>query len=204
MAMRETKGIFVLFMLLAAASLLQSGCALTQERVKLSYAPQVAVPKVERADSSVVTVEVIDSRATKNRVGAKHNAYGMEMAAITSEEDVAVLVKRAIDLELENRGFRHGAGKALVIVELTKFENDFQPGFFSADAEAELFMSAQVKDAKGQILYTKSIEGKGLNSGVQLMGGQNAKIALEAALKDAVSKLFQEPQFLESIVKAGG
>lgn len=127
----------------------------------------------------------------------------MEMAAITSETDVASLVKEAIDLELENRGFHRGAGKALVIIELAKFESDFQPGFFSADAVAELFMNVQVKENGGQVLYTKFIEGKGLNSGVQIMGGQNAKISLDAALKDATVKLFQDPQFLEAVVKAG-
>lgn len=182
---------------------LGSGCALTQERVKLSYAPQIGAPKVEKADTAIVTVAVVDSRTTKDKVSAKENAFGMKMAPITSEENVSSLLKEAIEVELEHRGFQLGAGKALVLVELAKFENDFKQGFFSGDAVAEFFMSVKVKEVTGQVLYTKFIEGKGLNSGIQLASGSNAKIALDAALKDAVAKLFQEPQFLESIVKAG-
>jgi uncharacterized lipoprotein len=172
---------------------LGSGCALTQESVKLSYTPQIGVPKVERADASMITVNVGDSRPTRDRVSSKENAYGMKMAAIKSEEDVTSLLKRAIETELENRGFHLGAGKALVLVELGKLENDFKPGLFSGDAVAELFMSVKVQETAGQVLYTKFIEGKGINSGIQLASGSNAKIALDAALKDAVSKLFQDP-----------
>jgi uncharacterized lipoprotein len=201
--MKNAKEIFFVLVLLPILSILGSGCALTQERVKLSYAPQVGVPKVEKADSSVVAVDVIDSRTTRDRVSSKENAYGIKMAAITSEENITSLLKEAIEVELEHRGFQRGTGKALVLVELSKFENDFEQGFFSGDAVAELFMGVQVKEAKGQILYTKFIEGKGLNSGIQLASGSNAKIALDAAMKDAISKLFQDPQFLESIVKAG-
>src|SRR5262245_26832366 len=95
--------------------ILGSGCALTQERVKLSYAPQFGVAKMERVDTSMVTVDVVDSRTT-NKVSAKKNSHGMEMAAIISEEDVAALLKRAIEAELEQRGFQLGAGKALVSV----------------------------------------------------------------------------------------
>jgi uncharacterized lipoprotein YajG len=171
---------------------LGSGCALTQERVKLSYAPQFSVPKVERADASIVKVEVVDSRTT-NKVSAKKNPHGI---------DVASLVKGAIEVELEHRGFQLGTGKTLVSVELTKFYNDFKVGLFSGDAVAELFMVVQVKDSTN-ILYSRSITGEGLNKGIQLASGSNAKIALDAALKDAVSKLFQDTKFLESIVKAG-
>lgn len=180
-----------------------SGCALTQERVRLSYAPQVGVQKIERASSSAVTVEVIDSRTVKDRVGSKHNAYGMEMAAISSEEDVPSLIKRSVETELENRGFHLRTSKAQVLVELVKFENDFKFGWLSADAVANLLMHVKVKEATGQVLYSKALEGKGLNSGAQILGGQNAKIALDAALKDAMATLFQDQLFLESVVKAG-
>ena len=63
-----------------------------------------------------------------------------------SEEDVVSLLKRAIELELENRGFHLGAGKVLVFMELSKFYNDFKIGFWAGDAVAELVMNAQVKN----------------------------------------------------------
>jgi hypothetical protein len=64
-------------------------------------------------------------------------------------------------------------------------------------------MTVQVKDVTKAILYSKNIVGGGLNSNVMLASGENARIALDAALKDAIAKLFQDPQFLESIIKAG-
>ena len=113
---------------------LGSGYALTQERITLSYAPQVGVQKVERTNTTAVTVEVVDSRVTKDRVGSKHNGYGMEMAAITSQEDISSLIKRSAESELQNRGFPLGAHKAQVLIEVVKFANDFKFGFVSADA----------------------------------------------------------------------
>jgi uncharacterized lipoprotein len=179
-----------------------SGCVLTQERVKLSYVPQVGVQRVERPNVSGVVVSVVDSRPTKDRVSSKENAFGMKLGAITSEEDVATLLQSAVEIELENRGFHLGSGKALVNVELSRLENDFGQGFFSGDAMAELFMRVTVQEAASQVLYRKFIQGKGINSGIQLASGANAKIALDRALQDAVSKLFQDSQFLESVVKA--
>lgn len=180
-----------------------SGCALTRERAQVSYIPQTGVAKIEKASVSSVTVEVLDSRTVKDKVSTKKNSYGMEMAAITLGEDATALLKRGIEAELENRGFPFGVGNALVLVELTKFYNDFKVGFFAGDAVAELLMTVQVKDVTKAILYSKNIVGGGLNSNVMLASGENARIALDAALKDAIAKLFQDPQFLDSIIKAG-
>lgn len=190
------------FLAIAVLSFL-SGCALTPDTAKLSYLPQVGVVKLQRADTVIVKVEAIDSRTVKDKVSVKKNAYGMEMAPITSEEDVISLLKRAIELELENRGFHLGAGKVLVFMELSKFYNDFKIGFWAGDAVAELVMNAQVKNSDGNVIYSKNITGEGINKDIQLSSGENAQVALDAALKDAVSKLFQDPQFIDSILKAG-
>lgn len=190
------------FLAIAVLSFLSS-CALTPDTARLSYLPQVGVVKLQRADTVIVKVEAIDSRTVKDKVSVKKNAYGMEMAPITSEEDVVSLLKRAIELELENCGFHLGAGKVLVFMELSKFYNDFKIGFWAGDAVAELVMNAQVKNSDGNVIYSKNITGEGINKDIQLSSGENAQVALDAALKDAVSKLFQDPQFIESILKAG-
>lgn len=38
--------------------------------------------------------------------------------------------------------------------------------------------------------------------GIQLASGENAKIALDEALKDAVSKLFNDGTFIDALFKA--
>jgi uncharacterized lipoprotein YajG len=65
----------------------------------------------------------------KDRVSVKKNAHGVEMAPIVAENNVAVLTTKAIETELNNRGFVLGDGAARLLVELQKFYNDFKSGF---------------------------------------------------------------------------
>ena len=41
----------------------------------------------------------------KDKVSAKKNGFGMEMAPIIAKEDVAQTLKKAVEVELTNRGF---------------------------------------------------------------------------------------------------
>jgi len=184
-----------------AMSLL-SGCALTSATVPLSYVPQTDVSKVPGADKVDVAVEVSDIRTIKDKVGAKKNGYGMEMAAIMAQEDVPETVQKAIEVELENRGFHLATNHLTVVAELSKFYNDFKIGFFAGDAKAEVTMNVQVRNPSGNIVYSKLITGEGLNPNIQLSSGKNAKIALDAALNDAIANLFREQAFIDSLVKS--
>jgi uncharacterized lipoprotein YajG len=184
------------------AMCLLSGCALTQAGVSLSYVPQTDVSKVAGAEKVSVEVEVSDVRAIKDKVGAKKNGYGMEMAAIVAQEDVPETVQKANEVELENRGFHMAAGDLKVLAELNKFYNNFKIGFWAGDAMAEVTMNIQVKNAGGGIIFSKLIAGEGTKPNIQLASGNNAKVALDAALNDAIAKLFQEPAFVASLVKS--
>jgi hypothetical protein len=63
-------------------------------------------------------------------------------------------------------------------------------------------MNVQVKKQDHSIIFSKIIAGESTISNLQLASGKNAKIALEGALKDAISKLFDDPTFIDSIFKA--
>ena len=180
-----------------------SGCALTKDHVSLSYVPQANAPKYVGASAVGVRVAVIDNRAIKDKVSAKKNAYGMEMAAILSNEDVADTLKKAIEAELANRGFRINSGGVAVVAELNKFYNDFKTGFFSGSTAAEVTMNVQIKRADGSIGYAKLISGTGGLEHIQLMLGSNAKVALDAALKDAVAKLCNDRTFITALLRGG-
>lgn len=187
--------------ILFAMAFLASGCALTKDYVVLSYDPQTNVEKIKGADAVKVRVEFSDVRTVKDKVSCKKNGYGMEMAPIIARNDVAKTVKNAIETELKNRGFNLTEGSVLVFAELTKYYNDFKTGFWSGKAVAELVMSVQVKKPDRSILYSKMIAGENSHT-VQLASGKNAKIALDGALKDALSKLLGDPSFIDSIFKA--
>jgi uncharacterized lipoprotein YajG len=192
----------IILLILSLAAVLSNGCALSKDYVTLSYDPQKDVSKVEGADGIEVKVKVLDMRTTGDKVSAKKNAYGMEMAPIIAKNDVADTVARAIESELANRGFGLAEGTVLVAVELSKFYNDFRIGLLSVSAVAEVIMNVQVKDASGNIVFMKGITGEGTNTGVQITSGKNAKEALDAALKDAVSRLVNDTSFIDSLLKA--
>lgn len=190
-------------MILMALVSIGSGCAMTKDYVDLDYTPQPNVTKIEGADEVAVAVTLNDVRPTKDKVSCKKNGYGMEMASIISNNDVSKLFSDAITDELRNRGFSIKEGSVTITVELTKFYNDFKIGFWSGSASAEVACNIQVKKPDGSINYAKATIGAFRKTGVMLMTGENAKIALEGALKDAVAKLMQDESFIKSLLLVG-
>ena len=190
-----------LFGILLVMAFLASGCALTKDYVALSYDPQTNVEKMKRAEGVSVKIEISDVRTIRDKVSSKKNGYGIEMAAIIAQNDVGDLLKKAIEAEFRNRGFELADGSVQVFVELNKYYNDFKTGFWSGKAVAEVIMNVQVKKADKSILYSKLITGENTLT-VQLSSGKNAKLALDAALKDAMSKLFADAGFTDSCFKA--
>jgi len=181
---------------------LLSGCAFTKDYVRLGYVPQQGVAKIPGADAVSLNVEVNDLRTIKDKVSVKKNGYGMEMAPIIATNDVAGLLKGALQTELSNRGFNCGGNAITIVAGLNKFYSDFKTGFFSGSAAAEVMMNIQVKNADGTIVFATIVAGEGANPSLQIMSGDNARIALEAALRDAVSKLVGDPAFIDSLLKS--
>ena len=183
-----------------------SGCALTTEQIQLDYAQQTGVAKIAGADKIAVNVQVADQRLDKSKISSKKNGYGMEMAPITAAEDVAVTIRKAIEQELQARGFQLGSESALVKVaaDVTRFYNDHKMGFFSGDAVADLNMSVTVKSAQGSLLYAKQIAAQGKEANTQLASGKNAKLALDRALENGMKMLFDDPAFVSALMAASG
>ncbi len=188
----------------AVASL--SGCALTTEQIAINYTQQAGVAKVAGAENVSVNVQVADQRLDKSKVSSKKNGFGMEMAPITAAEDVAVTVRKAIEKELQARGFQLGSDAALVKVaaDVTRFYNDHKMGFFAGDAVADLNLSVTVKSKNGALLYSKQIIAQGKEANTQLATGNNAKLALDRALENGMKMLFEDPTFLSALLAASG
>ncbi|KJR42326.1 lipoprotein [Candidatus Magnetoovum chiemensis] len=126
----------------------------------------------------------------------------MEMAPIVAENDIVKTLKEAIEAELLSRGFKAGS-MVKVYAELQKFYNDFRTGFFSGSALAEVTMNVQIKKKDNTIIYSKLISAEGANPEIMLSSGENAKIALDKALKNVVAKLFEDKSFIEAVFIAG-
>ncbi len=204
MNLMMNKKILALTCCVALASL--SGCALTTEQIELNYTQQAGVAKIAGADKVAVNVQVADQRTDKTKVSSKKNGYGMEMAPITATEDVAVTVRKAIEKELQARGFQLSSDMALVKIsaDLTRFYNDHKTGFFSGDAVADLNMAVTVKSKDGQLLYAKQIVAQGIEPNTQLATGNNARIALNRALENGMKILFDDQAFLTALVASSG
>jgi uncharacterized lipoprotein YajG len=186
--------------IIAIASL--NGCAISKDYISINYVAQTNVVQVTGADRVSVRVEVSDVRAIHDRVGNKKNGYGIEMAPIIATNDVVAAVQKTIQTELSNRGFRLADGDVTVLVELSKFYNEFKEGFWSGDAAAELTMSAQIKKSDGNIIYSKLVNGEGEKLKIQLASGANAKVALEGGLANAMVRLFGDPLFVDALLRA--
>lgn len=138
-----------------------------------------------------------------NKVSSKKNGYGMEMAPIIATEDVAVTIRRAIEQELQARGFKIGTDALVQIsADLIRFYNDHKVGFLSGDAVADLNMAVVVKSKEGGQLYSRQIIAQGLEPNTQLMTGDNAKLALNRALENGMKMLFEDQEFLSALLEA--
>lgn len=179
-----------------------TGCALTEDHIRLSYVPQQNVSRIAGAENVPVRTTVTDDRAIKDKVSCKKNGYGMEMAAIVADDNVTNVIRSAIELELESRGFPVKTNGVPILINLSKYYSDFKIGFWSGTAAAEVTMEVQVKDTKGNYMFSKLLTGEGTEPNCQLASGSNAKLALDAALQDAVDRLFKDKAFIEALFKA--
>lgn len=172
----------------------------------LSYRPRAPASRLNEAQNVTVAVVVRDERRDKerDRVSCKKNGYGMEMAAIRSENDVPGLVRSSIEGELARRGFRSGPGGVTVVVEVRRLYNDFKTGFFSGDAAAEADLEVRVlgpgPPQAAPLLFEGRAAGSGKNENIQLCSGDNAKPALEDALSEAIWRLFNDQRFVRALL----
>ena len=197
-----------LVLLYCAAMTCLAGCAFTTEQIELHYNQPSEVSKIAGASHVSVNVQVTDQRQDKSRVSSKKNGYGMELAAITAAEDVAITIRKAIEQELQARGFQLASDTAHVKIaaELTRFYNDHKVGFFLGDAVADLVMAVTVKGQNGTQRYLRQIVAQGIepNMQTQLLSGNNARIALGRALGNGMKMLFEDKEFLSALVASSG
>lgn len=180
---------------------LLSGCALMRDHITIAYNPTFyPVEEIVQVENIPVAVNVTDGR-NHNAVGCKKNGYGMEMAYIIAKNDITQVLKEAIEIELQKRGFVISKGATEVCIEICKFKNNFEMGFFSSDSQSESISHVIVKDQNGTVKFSKIVMGLGCEKNCFLMMGKNARLALEAALGDTVQKIVNDPIFIDSLIR---
>lgn len=192
--MRKYDNILLIFF----AAIFLAGCGLTTERVPIAYVPGSSAVQLKGADGVHLRVDVSDLRTNPDELSKKGDEYDI-LAPILAANDVAEVLKQAIAKELSRSGFIVDASGVVVQVELSKFYNRF----LGSKAVAELFMHVQVRDSNGGLRFSTLVRGDGVKSGVGLRSGENAKEALDAAMKDAVHKLITDIRFSDALISAG-
>jgi len=179
-------------------TIILSGCATGSGYVTLSYLPQYNVTRIPGTELRRAQVIVIDQRAIRDRVSARKNMKGVEMAPIVATNDVAGVLTDAMEAELANRGYVVDAGGAVIEVRLQKLYTDFNVGFWSRRADTESLFNVRVLNVDGQELFQKNIREEWSKPGMT-MSAKRVNKALDAALREMVQSLFRDPVFLDAV-----
>ncbi|MBF6569702.1 MAG: hypothetical protein IVW54_12600 [Candidatus Binataceae bacterium] len=155
--------------------------------------------KIARPDSPRVAVEVNDKRPTQI-VGQKINGFGMKTADVISDSDVPKTLENAFETELTNRGFTLGTGGNSIAIRLSNLQNHFTLGFFSGESTANIGMDVAVKQPSGAVVFDKYITAESQKS-IELASPENAQNTLNAAIRDAVVKVFNDDEFINALQK---
>ncbi|MGH9317557.1 MAG: YajG family lipoprotein [Thermoanaerobaculia bacterium] len=174
-----------------------AGCGLSSATITIHYTPQRQPADVPGAGAVQVQVEVEDQRPVKDRVGTKI----LESVPILAANDVVELLRKSIEQELANRGYRIGAGQVVVKVELEKFWNTFANMFAFFRCVGEVIFAVRVKDPAGNVLFAERVVGAFEHS-AQVVSGGNAQESVEGALREAIRKLMGNDAFPAALGKA--
>jgi uncharacterized lipoprotein len=179
---------------IVALAAMLSACALTEDVVPIAYAPAAARP-VPGAEAIRVTVTAVDARTgDRERISTKINGYGMEMAAIRSEREVAEIVREALSAELSQRGYGLGEGGPRVEVKVLVFHARFSDGLLVGKAEADVDLAVSVLSPEGRALYSHDLKARARRP-AQAASGKNAAATLSDALADDFKALFADQAF---------
>lgn len=125
----------VRFLLLAMALVVTSGCAFTPQVVEIQ--PELDISKSNIGNGAAVVVYVVDERDNKEL--GRRGTGAMKGAAITTEQDMAVVFRDTIIAGLTEKGFVASAGSsaeapgnaALLRIDIRNIEYETSMGFWT-------------------------------------------------------------------------
>jgi len=188
---------------------LSAGCQATAgyPQVSLSYLAQSPVERVPGAENIKVNVMAKDMRPNKDWVCARSMPQlGMERQAVGRMESTtppAGLFSRAIKAELSHRGFEMDYKGIPVVANVDTFVCYCAGRMSTIDAEVgvDLFVYRAGRPPIGQEFFYRHVKGEYSDQDpLKLWDKENAKIALEAALADAMKQLFSDRRFINALL----
>ncbi len=179
--------------------LLTAGCAWTPDSVAIVH-QAVPVAMVPQAAGVSVTVVAVDSR-NEREISHKKNGYGMRAADISAANDVIAEIRSGVAEILSGQGFGQGSN-ATIRIEVTRFYNMFDLGFWSATANAQITASLQVQGPEGRSLYGRVYSANHPLAGQVLMNATAAGTALQGAMAVLLQQIANDQQLTTALLQA--
>ena len=99
--MRGTKIIIKLSFMALVLSML-SGCVFKDQKIEVEYESD----NIKAHQIGIVCLNKFsDNRRVKQRIGVVKNGYGMETANVLTDQDITIVISKAIKKELNNLGY---------------------------------------------------------------------------------------------------
>lgn len=180
--------------------ILLSGCAWTPDTVVIQR-QSLPVALVPGTAGIAITVIAADARQERE-ISHKKNGYGMRAADISAANDVVAEIRAGVADILAGQGFKEGRD-ATIRIEVSRFYNSFDMGFWSATANAQATANLQVIGADGRALYARVYSANFQLASVQIMTAENAGAALREVLQKLLRQIADDPQLTQSLLQAG-
>ena len=189
-------------LILICVAILLNGCGAVDRHITIGYQPLIVKQKIENADTVTINVIVSDLRKNKSNIVGKV-AQGFKFSGnIYSKEDVVVTIAKAIELELINCGFELGSGQVTISIVLRNFYYVDRLSREGGYATGEFSLLVEVLSSNNEKFFSKFIIGRGKKKPSKIFAWKGAPSALEAALKDGISQVINETEFINSLFRA--
>jgi len=181
---------------LIAAVLLASSC--THENQKIRFDISIDREKSDFGNVGAIKVVAFDDRSHKELIGNK--TFGDEEIQITSDQDLADLLREKISKNLEQKGFTKGNDR-IVEIHVESLQYKAARKFFIGTSEVDSMIKIVVKNTKNGKKFTKnfalSVNGKHFIVPLE----ETDTAIINTILQDIVLDILSDRAFLNSLSK---
>lgn len=180
------------------AALLGEGCAWIPQTARIQVSPRVA-PSTE-GRGVTFAVEVLDRRLT-TKLG--HRGVDSENAAITSVQNISVLVRDALVAGYVKKGFNaavhEGEPGRVLTVELSKLEYTTDMDFWKGIVMTEAVLNATT--FKSGVRFQQIYMGRRKETTVEAPRAKTNERLLNEAITEATKSLLDDPNLLRFLAE---
>jgi uncharacterized lipoprotein YajG len=174
--------------------------AFEDEQVQLVSAPPATTTPLPGANQVALSVSVIDRRTQRqDGIGIKND---IKSARLLPANDIAAVVRDAVEGELKAEGFVLGPGGGLVAIDVQNFFFNSRINNLIVGGAANVTFTLRVRDATGATLYTRTYEGNAALPYTFDTMGVRAHKSLQQALADAIRQIADDKSLQAALLSS--